>query len=316
MERVRTLLGVEPVEFPTTRQMGASAQERAADVNAAFADPSIRAIFSVVGGDDQIAMTPYLDPSLPQADPKPFFGYSDNTNILNWLWRHGVGAYHGGSTMVHLGPATLDPLHLDTLKAALFGGGDLPLSFPTLSEDFGFDWSEARSLTEPAPREEAAQVEFIGSNQAVRGHTWGGCMEVLDQLAWAGRLPAAKDLEGGILLLETSEILPPPEYVGRWVRALGEGRYLDALGALAFAQPVVQDRAKTSPAEVRDTHREAYVDYLLTNIARYREDLLVCVNLPFGHTRPQAVLPYGGQMTIDPVHEQVIAHFPTPRSSA
>jgi muramoyltetrapeptide carboxypeptidase LdcA involved in peptidoglycan recycling len=38
---------------------------------------------------------------------KPFFGYSDNTNLLLYLWNLGVIGFHGGSTMVTLrGPDT------------------------------------------------------------------------------------------------------------------------------------------------------------------------------------------------------------------
>lgn len=309
LERIQTLLQLEPVEYPATRAMSATPQERAADLNAAFADPEIRAIFSTVGGDDQITVIRYLDPALAQADPKPFLGYSDNTNILNWLWQRGIQAFHGGATMVHLGPAQVDQLHVETLRAALRGSGDYVITSPDFTEDHGKDWADPTVLTHTAKREPAAPMEFIGTNAAVRGHTWGGCMEVLDQLAWAGRLPEAKDLEGAILLLETSEILPPPDYVGRWIRGLGEGGYLDAAAGLVFAQPVVRNTETLLPAQIRDAQREAYIDFLLTHVSRYRSDLLVCINAPFGHTRPQAVLPYGGEITLDPEKEAIIAHF-------
>src|SRR6185312_5936950 len=103
MARIRDTLGLVPVEYPTTRKLGATAAERAADINAAFADPGIGAIFATLGGDDQITLTPHLDAGLAAANPKPFFGYSDNSNLLNWLWGLGVPGYYGGSTQVHLG---------------------------------------------------------------------------------------------------------------------------------------------------------------------------------------------------------------------
>ena len=102
LRQIRDELGLVPVEFPTTRTPGASAAERAADLMAAYADPTIRAVFASIGGDDQITVLPHLDPAPFVADPKPYFGYSDNTNLLNWLWMHGVPGFHGGSTMVHL----------------------------------------------------------------------------------------------------------------------------------------------------------------------------------------------------------------------
>jgi muramoyltetrapeptide carboxypeptidase LdcA involved in peptidoglycan recycling len=54
MRRLTEVTGLVPVEYPTTREVGASALESAADINAAFADPSIRGILAVIGGEDQI----------------------------------------------------------------------------------------------------------------------------------------------------------------------------------------------------------------------------------------------------------------------
>ena len=47
--RIRDTLALVPVEYPTTRKLGATAAERAADINAAFADPGIGAIFATLG---------------------------------------------------------------------------------------------------------------------------------------------------------------------------------------------------------------------------------------------------------------------------
>ena len=71
-------------------------------MHAAFADPTLKAVIATIGGDDQITVLRHLDPELIRANPKPFFGYSDNTNLLNYLWPRLVG-YHGGSVMVHFG---------------------------------------------------------------------------------------------------------------------------------------------------------------------------------------------------------------------
>src|SRR5674476_37765 len=102
VEVLRDVLGLVPVEFATTRQVGASPEERARDLNAAFADPNIKALVAVIGGSDQLTVLPYLDADTIAANPKAFFGYSDNTNLLNYLWNLGVVGYHGGSTLVHL----------------------------------------------------------------------------------------------------------------------------------------------------------------------------------------------------------------------
>ncbi|NLA29650.1 MAG: LD-carboxypeptidase, partial [Propionibacterium sp.] len=67
------------------------------------ADPGGRAIIASIGGDDQIRVVPHLDADLLRADPKPFLGHSDNTNILNWMWTSGPVGLDGRSTQAHLG---------------------------------------------------------------------------------------------------------------------------------------------------------------------------------------------------------------------
>src|ERR1700761_6253680 len=54
-------------------------EPRASDLMRALLDPSIRAIFSTIGGDDSIRILPYLDLAAIQAHPKIFLGYSDST---------------------------------------------------------------------------------------------------------------------------------------------------------------------------------------------------------------------------------------------
>ncbi|WP_206191306.1 LD-carboxypeptidase, partial [Streptomyces niveiscabiei] len=53
LARLREEFGLVPVEYPTTRRMGATPRERAADLHAAFADPEIKAVIASIGGDDQ-----------------------------------------------------------------------------------------------------------------------------------------------------------------------------------------------------------------------------------------------------------------------
>ncbi|HEX7742902.1 MAG TPA: LD-carboxypeptidase, partial [Sphingobium sp.] len=51
--------------------------DRAADVNAMFADPDVRAIFAVRGGWGCARILPYLDFSTIRAHPKLLVGFSD-----------------------------------------------------------------------------------------------------------------------------------------------------------------------------------------------------------------------------------------------
>ena len=103
LRRLRDEFELTPVQYPTTRVMGSSLEARAQDVHAAFADPAIKAIICSIGGEDEIKLLKYLDPAILRANPKPFLGYSDNTNLHLLLWNQGIVSYYGGSIMVQFG---------------------------------------------------------------------------------------------------------------------------------------------------------------------------------------------------------------------
>ena len=310
MRRLREATGLIPVEFPTTRALDSSPAARAADINAAFADPDIRAIVATIGGDDQITVTPLLDTGVIRANPKIFLGYSDNTNLHNLLWMLGVAGFYGGSTQVHLGPGPgIDDVHIASLRAALVDGGELALVDPGVSEDFGVDWRSPRALLEFGERERTEPWTWAGPRQDVSGRTWGGCIEVVDQLAVADRLPPLDALAGTILILESSEEVPPARWVRRWVRGLGERGVLQAVAGVMIARPPASTHGDVpSPAE-RAAYRAAQSDTVISEVARYNPDAVVCVGVPFGHTRPQWIVPYGGRIRLDGIRRTVTADY-------
>lgn len=310
MRRIVDVFGLVPVEYPTTRRLGADARDRAADVNAAFADPSIAAIFATIGGDDQITVTPHLDRAVVRANPKPFFGYSDNTNILNWLWQQGVSGYHGGSTQVHLGAGPrVDDVHLASLRAALFHGGELELTEPGFAEDYGVDWRSPAALTETGEREPTEPWTWAGPQRVAEGRTWGGCVEVLTQLAAADRLPSVDALRGTILLLESSERLSPAGYVFDFLRGLGERGLLGAVAGIMVARPPARTHDHTPSVAARAAHRAEQRAAVLASAAAYAPDAVVCIGVPFGHTRPQWIVPYGGIIRLDGPGRHVTAVY-------
>lgn len=311
MRRLTEVTGLIPVEYPTTRQLGASAEARATDVNAAFADPSISAVLATIGGDDQVTVIPHLDDDVIASNPKPFLGYSDNTNLHNHLWRLGVPSFYGGSTQVHLGAGPgVDDIHQRSLKAALLDGDWIELTEPGEAEDFGMPWTDPRALTEFGLREPTEPWTWSGPATVAEGPTWGGCIEVIDQLALADRMPATDDLEGTVLLLETSEELPDADQVMRWVRGLGERGILSVVAGVLVARPPVSElNSPVPPAPERARLRAAQRDAVIEQVTRYNSDAVVCVGVPFGHTRPQWIVPYGGRVRLDGVERTVTADY-------
>ena len=311
MVRLRQVTGLEPVEYPTTRKIDASARERADDLNAAFADPEIRAVIATIGGDDQITVVPLLDADAVRADPKPFLGTSDNTNLLNWLWCNGVAGFYGGSTQVHLGPGpAVDDVHAASLRAAVIDGGRLEITEPGASEDIGLEWSDPRALTEYGAREATEPWTWAGPTTTVSGRTWGGCIDVLQWILTAGRFPADPAvLRGGVLLLESSEDLIPAREFGWIVRSLGERGLISEVAAVVVARPPTMSfECRPSPSERRD-RRHAQRDTAIEVVQRYNPEAVVAVGPPFGHTRPQWILPYGGRLELDSSRRTIHADY-------
>lgn len=311
LRRLAELTALEPVEFATTRKLGASARERADDFNAAFADPEIRAVLATIGGEDQITVVPHLDADLAMRDPKPFLGYSDNTNILNWLWGLGVPGFYGGSTQIHLGPGPgVDRVHAQSLQSAMLTGERLEIVEPGESEDIGLDWQDPRALHEFGEREATEPWTWAGPRRSVTGRTWGGCIEVIQWILTAGRLPVDPDiLNGGVLLLETSEELIPAREFGLIVRSLGERGILSAVDAVVAARPPTSDFTTHPTRDERRAKREAQRDTAIAMIDAYNPEAVVVIGPPFGHTRPQWIVPFGGLMTVDGDSQHLFADY-------
>ncbi|MDR6323776.1 S66 family peptidase [Actinoplanes couchii] len=311
MKRLREEFGLEPVEYPTTRRFGASPQDRAADLTAAYADPSIRAVLAVVGGDDQLTVLPFLDPAPFRADPKPFFGYSDNTNLLNWLWNQGVKSFHGGSTMVHIGREyPTDPLHAASLRAALFDGGDLEITPVAEFSEEEIGWDDPRALTETSPPAPSPGRHWHQPDRTVTAKTWGGNLEILHWNLAAGRwiLPNER-YAGSILLLETSEEMPPGAEVFRMLRNFGERGLLEQFPAVLVATAKATALFEPRPVAERQKYRDEQREAVLRAFAIYHPEAMITFGIDFGHTSPQWILPYGGQMTVDGPGRRIIAHY-------
>ncbi|MBM2618113.1 LD-carboxypeptidase [Actinoplanes sp. LDG1-06] len=309
LQRIRDDLGLEPVEFPTTRRPGAPAAERAADLMAAYADPTVRAVFAAIGGDDQITVLPHLDPAPFVADPKPYFGYSDNTNLLNWLWTHGVAGYHGGSTMVHLA-RDLHPAHLTSLRAALFETVDLPITEVNEFSEEESNWADAASLDTPLAAVPSPGWSWHRPDTVVTAPTWGGNLEIVHWNLAANRwIRPVERYAGSILLVETSEEMPPADEVFRMLRNAGERGLLEQFPAVLVAAAKAALFGEPASAEDRTRYRDDQREAVLRAMAAYNPSAMVVFGIDFGHTSPQWILPYGGRMTVDGPNRTITAHY-------
>ena len=301
MRVLRDELDVIPVEFPTTRQVDATPQERARDLMAAFSDPTITAVLATIGGDDEITVLPHLDPSVFLANPKPFAGYSDNTNLLNWLWNLGIVSYHGGSTMVHLArPGGTHRLSVESLRRALFTTDTVDLDPVAEFTDMHAVWARPSTLDAALPMTPEPGWLWHNVDQVVTGPTWGGNLEVLHWNLAADRwICPVEDYAGCVLLIETSEEMPASEEVYRMLRNMGERGLLEQFPAVVAGKPKAWDSAIDQPEAARAAYRADQYAAVRRALAQYNPTTLLVCGPDFGHTDPQYVVPFGGRMTVD-----------------
>jgi muramoyltetrapeptide carboxypeptidase LdcA involved in peptidoglycan recycling len=194
------------VEYPPTRKLGASSGERAADLIAAFEDPEIKAVISTLGGDDQVTYVKNL-PKEPFANnPKPYFGYSDNTHFMNHLWQCGVPSYYGGALFTQFAmQGEMDRLTVEYLKHGLFDDSKYELRASDTYSNIGLSWNDPETLNQRRTYE-PNDGWFWNGEKSAEGNTWGGCVESIDELLRHGvAIPTLEQFEHVILIAETFE---------------------------------------------------------------------------------------------------------------
>jgi len=301
LQRLRDLFQLEPVEYPTTRQLHSPPQDRARDLHAAFADPEIKAIIASIGGEDQIKVLKYLDPERVRAHPKPFLGYSDNTNLHNFLWNLGLVSYHGGSIMVEFGRGgEMHPLTLDSLKYALFERGAYEIQPASAYTDESLDWKNPLSLSQPPTLFPASGWIWHNADKCVEGTLWGGNLEVLNWTLRVNRyMQPVEAYAGTIFYFETSEEMPSATEVYRILMCMGERGLLQQFAAVLVGRPKAWSFEHPHAPEEKATFTREQIEAVIRALNEYSPNVLTIFHLDIGHTDPQFVLPNGGQVSID-----------------
>ncbi|KIR62056.1 peptidase S66 [Micromonospora haikouensis] len=203
--------GLRPVPAPhayARRGYLAGADElRAADLNAAFADPQVRGVICTRGGYGAQRVVDALDMAAVRRDPKVVAGFSDITALQLALWRGArLAGVHGP------GAAWRDertPLRsAESLHAALM--------------------TTAPVTVAAVPGEETFGVRVPGR---ATGTLLGGNLCLLAATLGTADMP---DLTGAVLLVE--DVQEPPYKVDRMLTQLRRAGALDGLAGVAVGQ--------------------------------------------------------------------------------
>ncbi|WP_293123268.1 LD-carboxypeptidase [Microcoleus sp. bin38.metabat.b11b12b14.051] len=177
--------------------------DRAADVNAAFADDSVQAIFTGMGGWGCARILPLLDYNTIRNNPKIIMGFSDITALLLAInSQTNIVTFHGP-----LGVSSWSPFTIDYVKKVLFEGGSVTLQ---------------NSKTMP--------VETIRRGTA-RGKLIGGNLSVISTMLGSAYLP---EWENSILFVE--EVSEEVYRIDRMLTQLKLAGILDKISGFVFGQ--------------------------------------------------------------------------------
>ncbi len=306
LERLRDVFGLIPNEYLTTRTMGASLEDRARDVMNAFRDPKNKAVFTSIGGSDQIKLIKHLDPQVFLDNVKPFFGYSDNTHLHNFLWNLGIPSYYGSAIMTQLAmQGSMQDITVSSLNHALFDDGEYELAVGKKYNDEGLDWSVKDNLSKVRKMEANDGLIWDGGANT-EGILWGGCVEsLIVQSTTAKYLPKDEDLENTMLFIETAEDIPEHWVVEYLLTGFGERGWFDKFQAVLVGRPKAWEFDKQNSTEQKTAYRKQQRETVLNVVREYNKHIPVIQNVDFGHTDPQIVLPLGNNARISSTERKI-----------
>lgn len=240
-------------------------EQRAADVNAMFADDAIDAIFFFTGGWGSPRILPHLDFDLIRKNPKVILGYSDITALLNAIHqRTGLVTFHGPVAASNIRPWTREQLERVLMSTEPIGVlGNPPKGPDELVERF--------YRTIPI-RPGVAKGKLVGGNLTLLSVMMGTPWEI--------------DTDGAILLLE--DIHEGYYRIDRMITQLSQGGKLANVAGVAFGFCTDCDSEESGFAleEILRDHLEPL-------------GVPVVQGLAFGHIQLQLTLPIGLQATLD-----------------
>jgi muramoyltetrapeptide carboxypeptidase LdcA involved in peptidoglycan recycling len=270
-------------------------QARADDLMDAFADPSIKAIISTIGGDDSIRLLPYLDLDIIRSNPKIFLGYSDTTVTHLACFKAGLVSFYGPSIMAGFGENTgMFPYMIESVRRTLFSTEPIGQVEPNKAgwTVEWLDWTKPENQSQKRRLNPSEGWRFLQGLGIRGGPLIGGCFEVLAWLRGTPFWPILSEWQNAILFLETSEDAPTPDEVMHGLRPYAAMGILSKLAGILFARP-----GGNVPPEDFKKYDQALLNVISEEEGLY--DLPVVTNMDFGHTDPMFVIPYGVEAEID-----------------
>lgn len=285
--------GLEPVLMPHTLgkdeelfYLSASAKDRANDLNQAFADSSIKAILCTIGGENCIALLPFLDFDLIKNNPKVFMGFSDITILtLAIFQKTGLVTFHGPNLLYAFGSFLELPFEMrKSLVDLLFEGKKVTYQSVEKYNDIGLSSEDMINEKMDLPKI-GASWPLLRKGEAC-GRLIGGNLEIMQHLRGTAYWPIFHDAI--FFWEEVGESISTIQ--GYLTRLELEGIFKEISGMIVGKIAGKSETWEDQP-EGFGWKQEIFEKMLLRVTKGYGFPILTEVDL--GHTRPMLVMPIG-----------------------
>jgi len=293
-KRLEEIFGVEVIVMPNSLSgseiLYNNPKLRAKDLMDAFQNKDIKAIFCNIGGDDTIRLLSYIDMDIIKNNPKIFMGYSDTTVNHFMLQKCGLVSYYGPSIMAEFAEnVSMHDYTINAVENVLFNNTeDYTIASSANWTSESLSWEEkSNNKKKRCLKPEKNGIEILQSNGNITGELIGGCIDTFHMFIGSEIWPR-DNWDKKILILETSEDIPSPDFIIQLFRNPLMTDALKKVKGIIFGKPY------------DEVYYQDYKDVIINFFSKEikRKDIFIAYNYNFGHTAPMCVLPFGIKVEI------------------
>ena len=251
-------------------------EHRVSDLHDAFADETVDAVLTVIGGYNANQLLPFIDWDLIAANPKVFCGYSDITALTCAMWAKTGLVTFSGPHYSTFGMRQHFEQTLRWFEAAVMNASPIGIE-PAAT------WSDdAWYLDQQGRRIENNDGHWILTEGSAEGHLLGGNLCTLNLLNGTEYMP---DLAGAIVFVE-DDAESKPHTFDRNLTSLTQQPSFEKVRGLLIGR--FQRNAEMTRSKL---------EAILRNNPKLG-DIPILANVDFGHTDPMLTLPVGGHIAV------------------
>ena len=254
-----------------------SIESRIEDLHDAFADKSIKAVFTVIGGFNSNQLLRYIDWSLIKDNPKILCGYSDVTALSNALLTKTGLVTYSGPHFSTLGQKYELEYSLEYLKKCLFSKNPFRIEQSST-------WTDDEWWIDQERRNVRKNNGWLAINEGkAEGTIIGGNLCTLNLLQGTEYMP---ELKNTIIFMEDDNESKPHTF-DRDLQSLIHQPGFNSVQGIVIGR--FQDKSEMT--------REKLIKLIKTK--KELQNMPILVDVDFGHTEPKITFPIGGTAALE-----------------